>query len=45
MAIRNSLEPVRVNFAANTTIGENSTFEGRCAIHGNLRVDGRYVGP
>jgi cytoskeletal protein CcmA (bactofilin family) len=36
---------VRVNFAANTTIGENTTFEGRCAIDGNLRIDGRFVGP
>ena len=36
---------MRVNFAANTTIGEDSLFEGHCAVHGNLRVDGRYVGP
>ena len=36
---------MRVNFAANTTIGEDSSFEGRCAISGNLRVDGRFVGP
>ena len=36
---------MRVNFAANTTIGEGSRFEGRCAVHGNLRVDGRFVGP
>ena len=36
---------MRVNFAANTTIGERSRFEGRCAVHGNLRVDGRFVGP
>lgn len=36
---------MRVNFSANTTIGEDSAFEGRCAINGNLRVDGRFVGP
>ena len=36
---------MRVNFAANTTIGEGSRFEGRSAVHGNLRVDGRFVGP
>ena len=36
---------MRVNFAANTTIGEGSRFEGRCAVYGNLRIDGRFVGP
>lgn len=36
---------MRVNFHANTTIGEDSAFEGQCAINGNLRVDGRFVGP
>ena len=36
---------MRVNFAANTTIGEGSQFEGHCAVHGNLRIDGRFVGP
>ena len=36
---------MRVDFAANTTIGEGSRFEGRCTVHGNLRVDGRFVGP
>ena len=36
---------MRVQFAANTTIGENTTFQGRCAIDGNLRIDGRFVGP
>lgn len=36
---------MRVNFAADTTIGEGSRFEGRCAVHGNLRIDGRFVGP
>lgn len=36
---------MRVNFTANTTIGEGSRFEGRCAVQGNLRIDGRFVGP
>ena len=36
---------MRVNFAADSTMGEGSRFEGRCAVHGNLRVDGRFVGP
>lgn len=36
---------MQVNFAANTTIGEGSVFEGRCAIGGALRIDGRFVGP
>ena len=36
---------MRANVSANTTIGEDSAFEGRCAIKGNLRVDGRFVGP
>lgn len=36
---------MRVNFAADTIIGEGSLFDGRCAVHGNLRVDGRFVGP
>ena len=34
-----------MNFKPNTTIGEGSHFEGRCAVHGNLRIDGRFVGP
>ena len=36
---------MRTNFKPNTTIGEGSHFEGRCAVHGNLRIDGRFVGP
>ena len=36
---------MRVNFTANTTIGEGSLFQGRCAVHGNLRIDGHFVGP
>lgn len=36
---------MRVNFTADTTIGEGSHFEGRCAVHGNLRIDGSFVGP
>ena len=36
---------MRVTFAADTTIGEGSVFEGRCAVDGNLRIDGRFVGP
>ena len=36
---------MRVNFTAHTTIGEGSRFEGRCAVHGNLRIDGRFRGP
>lgn len=36
---------MRVNFQANTMIGADSRFEGKCAVHGNLRIDGRFVGP
>ena len=36
---------MRTNFKPNTMIGEGSHFEGRCAVHGNLRIDGRFVGP
>ena len=36
---------MRTNFKPNTTIGEGSRFEGQCAVHGNLRIDGRFVGP
>ena len=36
---------MRNNFKPNTMIGEGSRFEGRCAVHGNLRIDGRFVGP
>ena len=36
---------MRTNFKPNTMIGEGSRFEGRCAVHGNLRIDGRFVGP
>ena len=36
---------MRNDFKPNTTIGEGSHFEGQCAVHGNLRIDGRFVGP
>ena len=35
---------VNVEVAAENTIGEESVFEGRFAIRGNLRVDGRFEG-
>ena len=34
-----------MSFKPDTTIGEGSRFDGRCAVHGNLRIDGRFVGP
>ncbi len=36
---------MRNDFKPNTTIGEGSRFEGQCAVHGNLRIDGRFAGP
>jgi cytoskeletal protein CcmA (bactofilin family) len=35
---------VQIDIDANTTIGEESFFEGRFAIHGSLRIDGRFEG-
>ena len=32
------------NGAVNTTIGVSSSFEGRCTVHGSLRIDGRFAG-
>jgi cytoskeletal protein CcmA (bactofilin family) len=35
---------VQIDIEASTTIGENSFFEGRFAIRGSLRIDGRFEG-
>jgi cytoskeletal protein CcmA (bactofilin family) len=35
---------VQINIEANTVIGEGSKFEGKFAIKGNLRIDGRFEG-
>jgi cytoskeletal protein CcmA (bactofilin family) len=35
---------VSVDVAAENSIGEDSVFEGRFAIRGNLRIDGRFEG-
>lgn len=35
---------MQIDIEANTTIGEESFFEGRFAIHGSLRIDGRFEG-
>jgi cytoskeletal protein CcmA (bactofilin family) len=35
---------VQIDIDATTTIGENSFFEGRFAIRGSLRIDGRFEG-
>jgi cytoskeletal protein CcmA (bactofilin family) len=35
---------VQIDVEANSTIGEESFFEGRFAIRGNLRIDGRFEG-
>jgi cytoskeletal protein CcmA (bactofilin family) len=35
---------VQIDIEANTSIGENSFFEGRFAIRGSLRIDGRFEG-
>jgi cytoskeletal protein CcmA (bactofilin family) len=35
---------VQIDIEANTTIGEDSFFEGRFAIRGSLRIDGRFEG-
>ncbi len=31
--------------AVNTTIGKDSSFQGRCAVKGSLRIDGHFEGP
>jgi cytoskeletal protein CcmA (bactofilin family) len=35
---------VQIDIEANSTIGEESLFEGRFAIRGSLRIDGRFEG-
>jgi cytoskeletal protein CcmA (bactofilin family) len=35
---------VQIDIEANTTIGEDSFFEGRFALRGSLRIDGRFEG-
>jgi cytoskeletal protein CcmA (bactofilin family) len=35
---------MQIDIEANTTIGENSTFEGRFVVQGNLRIDGTFEG-
>ena len=35
---------MQIDIEANSTIGEDSFFEGRFAIRGNLRVDGKFEG-
>ncbi|RKX78652.1 MAG: polymer-forming cytoskeletal protein [Spirochaetes bacterium] len=35
---------MQIDLEANTLIGEKSEFEGRFAIKGNLRIDGRFEG-
>jgi cytoskeletal protein CcmA (bactofilin family) len=35
---------VQIDIEANTTIGEESFFEGRFAVRGSLRIDGRFEG-
>jgi cytoskeletal protein CcmA (bactofilin family) len=35
---------VQIDIEANSTIGEESFFEGRFAIRGSLRIDGRFEG-
>jgi cytoskeletal protein CcmA (bactofilin family) len=35
---------VQIEIDANSTIGEESFFEGRFAIRGSLRIDGRFEG-
>ena len=33
-----------IGIEANSIIGENSFFEGRFAVNGNLRIDGKFEG-
>jgi cytoskeletal protein CcmA (bactofilin family) len=35
---------VDLGIEINSTIGENSFFEGRFAVNGNLRIDGKFEG-
>lgn len=35
---------MQIDIEANTTIGEDSFFEGRFALRGSLRIDGRFEG-
>jgi cytoskeletal protein CcmA (bactofilin family) len=35
---------MQIDIEANSTIGENSAFEGRFAVRGNLRIDGTFEG-
>ncbi len=35
---------MQIDIEANSTIGEESVFQGRFAIHGSLRIDGRFEG-
>ena len=35
---------MQIDIEANTTIGENSAFEGRFVVQGNLRIDGTFEG-
>jgi cytoskeletal protein CcmA (bactofilin family) len=35
---------VQIDIDADSSIGEQSVFEGRFAVHGSLRIDGRFEG-
>jgi cytoskeletal protein CcmA (bactofilin family) len=35
---------MQIDIEANSTIGENSAFEGRFMVQGNLRIDGTFEG-
>jgi cytoskeletal protein CcmA (bactofilin family) len=35
---------MQIDIEANSTIGENSAFEGRFVVQGNLRIDGTFEG-
>jgi cytoskeletal protein CcmA (bactofilin family) len=35
---------MQIDIEANSTIGENSAFEGRFLVRGNLRIDGTFEG-
>jgi cytoskeletal protein CcmA (bactofilin family) len=37
-------DQVQIDIGAGTVIGANSVFEGRFAVKGNLRIDGRFEG-
>jgi cytoskeletal protein CcmA (bactofilin family) len=38
------MRSLQIDVPVNSTIGEKSFFEGRYAIKGNLRIDGRFEG-